>query len=140
MPPIVDVTDILIDTDVAGQEFVVIRRQETVNANGESVWTSHKIPAVGSIQPSGAQDLLREDGFDSQAQSIKVVTMFRLFGVTRGPGVVRFKPDIIVWANVYYEITSPNDWSAFGAGFIEADATSIQYVEPGPPAAIPGPT
>jgi hypothetical protein len=128
--PTVDVTDILFDPDIAGQGFTVIRRQETVNNFGESTWVEKKAPAVGSVQPDGDNDLMREDAFDAQARSIIVVTTFRLRGVSKGPSKQRYKPDIIFFDNTYFEVISVSSWSAFGAGFIDAKATEIQYVGP----------
>lgn len=135
--PLVDVTDLLVDPDIAGQAFEVIRRQETVNNFGESTVVVTRAPAFGSIQPGGSQELQREDAFDVQVDTIKICTTFRLRGVTRGPSGRRFKPDIIVYGGSYYELISPNDWTAFGAGFIEAEATSIRYVEDAPNAVAP---
>jgi hypothetical protein len=131
--PLVDVTDILFDSDVAGQSFVVIRRQETVNNFGESTWVTERAPAIGSVQPKGDQELMREDAFDAQARTIIVATTFRLRGVSKGPSNERFKPDIIFWGGNYYEVTSPASWTDFGAGFIETEATAIHWVdnEPG---------
>lgn len=135
--PLVDVTDLLIDPDIAGQSFVVLRRQETVNNFGESTHTIARIPAIGSVQPSGDQSLIREEGFDAQANTIKVVTTFRLRGVTKGPNIARWKPDIVLWGGNYFEVISPNDWDTFGAGFIEVECTSIHYVDVPPMNALP---
>jgi hypothetical protein len=134
--PTVDVTDILIDTDVAAQTFVVLRRQEIVNQYGESTVLASNANAIGSVQPKGDQSLIREDGFDAQADSIVVVTTYRLRGVTKGPSNTQYKPDIIIWQNNYYEVISPNNWSQFGTGFIEVEATSIHNVD-GPPGSLP---
>lgn len=129
--PLVDVTDILVDPDIAGQEFTVLRRQETVNNFGESTWVTETINGLfGSIQPLGDQNLDRAAEYDIQDVSIKIVTVFRLRGVTKGPNGSRFKPDIILWQGIYFEVTSPTNWSQFGAGFIESEAVGIHYVDP----------
>lgn len=136
--PLVDVNDVLLDPDVAGQSFTVLRRQEVVNDHGESVLYVKTIPGViGSIQPSGDQNLIRDGAFDAQNQSIKIVTPFRLFGVTKGSGALKYKPDVIIYAQSMFEITSPNDWAAFGRGFIEADAVEIPWISYGPMPQIP---
>lgn len=134
--PLVDVTDILIDIDVAQQSFLVLRRTENVNQFGESTWSTARINAVGSVQPSGDQGLLREDAFDAQAKSVKVVTTFRLRGVSKGPSATRFKPDIVVWDSNYFEVISVDSYGSFGAGFVEAECTAIHYVDD-PPKYLP---
>jgi hypothetical protein len=128
--PLVDVTELLTDPDIAGQFFTVIRRQEIVNNFGESTWIVQKIPTIGSVQPSGDNALIREDGLDAQAGSIKVVTTFRLRGVSKGPNSSRFKPDIVLWMGGYFEVVNLNSWNDFGAGMLEADATAVHYVDP----------
>lgn len=127
--PLVDVTDILFDPDIAGQSFTVIRRQETVNSFGESVVVPAKIPGIGSVQPEGENDLLREDAFDAMSKTIIVVTPIRLIGVAKGPNKSRFKPDIILWKDNYFEVVNLKSWGDFGYGFVEAVCTSIHYVD-----------
>lgn len=127
--PLVDVTDILLDTDIAGQSFVVLRRQETVNSFGESTVVTTRIPGIGSVQPSGDNALIREEGQDAQAESIAVVTAVRLRGVAKGPNATRFKPDIIFWNSNYYEVRDLKGWGQFGVGFVEAECTAIKYVD-----------
>jgi hypothetical protein len=135
--PIIDVSDILLDPDIAGQQFTVLRRTENVNPFGESTWTTAHIQAIGSVQPSGEQGLIREEGFDAQAKSIKVVTNYRLRGVAKGPSASRFKPDIILWDGNYFEVINLDSYGSFGAGFVEAECTAIHYVDLPPKATTP---
>lgn len=131
--PLVDVSDILNDPDIAGQEFIVLRRQEVVNDFGESTISVEKIPELfGSIQPEGDNDLIREDSLDAQSKTVIIVTSFRLRGVAKGPNKSRFKPDIIFYEDTYYEVMSLKSWGSFGYGFVEATATSIKYVDTPP--------
>ena len=134
--PTVDVTDILIDTDIADQAFVVLRRQEIVNNFGESTVRVSNANAVGSVQPKGDNSLMREADYDAQASTIIVVTTFRLHGVSKGPANTQYKPDIIFWQNNFYEVVNVMNWSPFGAGFIEVEATSIHNID-GPPGSLP---
>ena len=130
--PLVDVSDLLFDPDIAGQSFIVLRRQETVNNFGESTPTTAKIPAIGSVQPEGENDLIREEGQDAQSKTIIVVTAFRLRGVAKGPNNTRFKPDIVLWEGNYFEVISLKGWGDFGFGFVEATCTSVHYVDTPP--------
>lgn len=134
--PLIDVTEVLIDVDVAAQGFVVLRRQEIVNNYGESTWVTERIQAVGSVQPKGDNSLERNADFDAQANSIVVATTFRLRGVSKGPNNEQFKPDIIFWQGNYFEVKMINNWSPFGAGFIEAEASSIHNID-FPPDGLP---
>jgi hypothetical protein len=136
--PLVDVTDILLDPDIAGQSFTVLRRQETVNSYGESTWFTAKIPAIGAVQPEGENDLIRDADFDAQTKTISVVTAYRLRGVSKGPNSSRYKPDLVIWNNNYFEVVSLKSWGTFGYGFVEATCTAVHYVDL-PPIAPPLP-
>jgi hypothetical protein len=130
--PLVDVTDLLRDVDIAGQSFLVLRRQEIVDQYGESITTQQILPAIGSIQPAHEQGLLREEGYDAQARSISVITEFRLRGASKGPPGVTYKPDIIYTRSYflnYYEVHDASSWGAFGAGFIKATANAIDWLD-----------
>jgi hypothetical protein len=132
--PTIDVTDVLLDPDVAGQSFTVIRRVEIVNNFGESTLVTKTVPdVIGSIQPNGDNSLMREGSYDAQAKSIIVVTPFRLRGVAKGPGGITYKPDIIIsdifGAANMFEVSSIKGWGSFGYGFVEAEATTIPWID-----------
>jgi hypothetical protein len=141
--PIIDVTDILFDTDIAGQVFTVIRRPEIVNDFGESTIPLPETIAgvIGSIQPADDNALMREGSYDAQAKSVVIVTTFRLRGATKGPAGKNYKPDIILFGppeqQDMYEVNNVKDWTPFGAGFIEATATTIPWIDFSAPPMIP---
>jgi hypothetical protein len=136
--PEIDVTDVLIDSDVAGTSFTVIRRQEVVGQNGVAVVTPHVINNVlGSVQASGDNSLIREDTLDAQTKTLRVVTQFRLRGVSAGPSASGYKPDVILWNGDHFEVRMIEDWSQFGGGFIDAECVEIDYVGPPPSFAPP---
>lgn len=140
--PLVDVNDILLDPDVAGQRFTVIRRQDIVNSFGESTVAANTIPnVIGSVQPDGDNKVIRDGAFDAQANGIIVATPFRLRGVSRGPSKIRYKPDIIISGILgeptMYEVTDVIEWNDFGRGFIEVKATSITWVDFPPAPLVP---
>ena len=140
--PTIDVTDILFDTDIAGQVFTVVRRQETVNSFGESTVLIQTIPnTIGSIQPAGDNALMREGSYDAQAKGAVIVTTFRLRGASKGPAGITYKPDIIVVGppeqQEMYEVNDVKDWTPFGAGFIEATATTIPWLDFAPTPQLP---
>jgi hypothetical protein len=108
-----------------------------VNVHGESTTVIKVIPnQVGSITP-GDGSVMREDAYDAQSQSIKIITTFRLRGVSRGPSAKDFKPDRISWNGSLFELTSQNEYTDFGYGFVESVATEIDWVDL-PPQYRPG--
>lgn len=130
--PDIDVSDLLLDADIAGQIFGVIRRQETVGANGVSTVAATNLTAVGSITPTGDNSLLREEAFQTGAKTIKVITPFRLRGASKDAGGNSFQPDIVVWNGDNFLVRIVNDWTPFGAGFIEAECSSFDFIDLAP--------
>lgn len=127
--PDIDVTDVVLGSAVAGDEFIVIRRVETVGDNGESSVEVFRYPAAGSIQPEGDNDLEREADFDTGVHTIAVITPFRLrLSATDGKGV-SFKPDIVGWNGNNYVVKTVEDYSHFGRGLIQAICTSEDFVD-----------
>lgn len=126
-----DVTDILLDPDVAGQSFTVVRRPEGVNGSGEGVPRSLVIPnVVGSVTPVGDNSLTREVTFGTQNQAIRVITAYRLRGATAEPSTgLQFQPDLVLWHGDYYVVSVVNDYTPYGGGFIEAECVSYDYQE-----------
>lgn len=130
--PGLDVTDVLADPDVAGESFTVIRRQQSIGANGREVLTATSLPNItGSIVPTPLNSLAREEAYQSQQKSIRVVTTFRLRGASKDAGVT-YQPDQVVWKGDTFVVKSLDDYSQYGAGFIVADCTSIDLVDQAP--------
>ena len=129
--PEIDVTDVLIDNDVAGTSFTVLRRQEVVGINGvSSVNVLPVFGVLGAVQPTGDNSLMREEAYDAQAKTLKIITSFRLRGVSTS-NALGYKPDQVVWpegGTDVYEVRVVDDWSQFGGGQIEAECVQITYV------------
>lgn len=134
--PEIDLSDLVLDPDVAGQTFTVVRRQETVSASGFSQVVAKSIPVIGSVQPTGDNSLVREDAYDAQAKTLKVVTQFRLRGVSASSGGSTFKPDRVLWGGDCYEVRVVDDYSQFGGGLVEAECVQVVY-DGTPPGALP---
>lgn len=126
----IDVSDVLDDEEIAGDQFSVIRRTETVNNYGEVVAGTQRFIAYGSVQPTGDLSLTRADAFASQQQSIKVFTRFRLRQQGGSVNNVGYLPDIILWADGSYLVRTVNDYTNFGSGYIEAECISTKWKEP----------
>jgi hypothetical protein len=128
----IDVTDVLADPFIAGQKFVVVRRQQTVGTNGLVSITESRFNASGSVVPSGDNSLVREEAYSQQANSITVVTGFRLRGVAKTAGGASYLPDLVLWQDNYYIVRDLKDWTDFGAGMTEAECLSFNYVDQPP--------
>lgn len=134
--PEIDVTDILVDIDIADSQFTVIRRQEVVNNFGETTLVTTTYPPtlpqpIGAIYPTGDNKLQRKEDFTSQSDTITVVTQFRLRGASKSGGN-KFQPDIVVWNGNNYVVSNVNEFTQYGAGFIEAECTSIDFTPQAP--------
>lgn len=128
---LIDVDDVIFDPFVAGQLVTVVRREQEVNEQGEGVQNNVTVPnVVASVTPTGDNSLVREEAFSAQAQAIRVITAYRLRGQTREPSTGRsFLPDLVLWHSDYYIVKVVNDYTPYGAGFIEAECESIDYQE-----------
>lgn len=137
--PELDVTDLLSDPDVAGDGFQVVRRQETVGTNGRPVLTAWLMEAEGAVYPTGPNSLVREEATSAQLNSITVVTAFPLRGVAQDEAGNTFQPDLVLWEDSYYIVSTLNSYMRYGRGFVEAECTEFTYVGPPPqpaPAAL----
>lgn len=114
MPPSLDVSDILSDPDFA-DTFTVIRRSQTVGDDGMADGAERAIRAVGVVQPASANGLkllpegARVDG------AIQIHTAFHLSVATDTTFA-----DEVVYNGRRYMVTATNDFSRFGAGYIQA--------------------
>lgn len=138
--PEIDVSEVLLDGLVAGEGFWVFRRAQSVSTHGRTevkgkgAW----LPAVGSVQPTGDNSMVREEAFQTQSKTLEVITSFRLRGVSQ-EGEQQYQPDLVFWLGDYYMVKVINDYSQYGAGMIEAECSSIDRNDR-PPSPPPSPT
>lgn len=126
--PLLDVSDLLSDPDIAGQAFTVVRNAVTVGMDGQGVASPQTTNAIGSVQPAKSSDVVRMPDGTWQTGTIVVRTTFRL-----SSGDANTKPDIIVLpSGVRYFVQNTDDWSDFGVGFVTAMA-SLADVNPASP-------
>lgn len=127
MPQIDVGREVLLDPMIAGESFQVIRRAETVSERGVSSVAEEVFdPVLGSVVPSGDNSLLREEAFQTQSQSIRVITLFRLRGAS-GENGESYQPDIVVWKGGSYLVRTVDDYSNYGAGMIVAECIATNY-------------
>jgi galactose-6-phosphate isomerase len=131
--PDIDVSDLLFDSDIAGEAFSVIRRQEVVGGNGVATLTVTTLPLagdpaiVGSVTPTGDNSLVRAEAYSTQSNTIKVITEFRLRGPSKDAAGQSFQPDIVLWNGNHFVVSTLNEWTSYGAGFVEAECTSFDF-------------
>jgi len=130
--PGIDVSYVLRDQMIAGERFQVVRRQETVNSLGISTVKEITLPALGSITPTGDNSLVRAEGYQQQAKTIRVITNFRLRGATIGQNGANYQPDIVLWNGSRFVVRTVDDYSQYGAGMIVAECSSIELTDPAP--------
>ena len=125
--PDLDVTEILSDPDLADL-FDVIRRTEVVGATGRSTLTEvTTVGVAGVVTPGDPGNLLRKDDSQMTSRVISISTTYRLRASGEG-----FQPDILLYDGVRYTVKATQLWTRFGAGFVNAVATSMNAADPAP--------
>lgn len=126
----IDVSDVLLGSEIAGTQFIVQRRQEAVGQDGFGAQQLLQLQAYGSVQPMEAE-LLREPEYDGVTNGIIVITPFRLRSASKAQGN-NYKPDIILWNGNSYIVRRIENWSQYGAGFIKAECVSEDFIDQAP--------
>ena len=117
--PSLDVSDITLAPEFSDR-FDVIRRAEAISQTGRSVTTQVTATAQGTIYSTGDNSLQRQADYQASKRTITVVTPYRL--QMNSPG---FQPDWILYRGNQYVVSNIEDFSAFGAGFVVAECSSI---------------
>lgn len=124
--PLLDVSELTLDPDFA-TTFQVLRRAEANNQYGEPVLTPASMSAVGVVCQASPSDLQRLPGYDFGRRTLSICTKFRL--QLASPG---FKADVVVWRGDNYLVIDVQPYTEFGAGFVEALATSMDRLDQPP--------
>lgn len=111
--PLLDVTDILFDPDFA-DTLTCIRQTQTVGDDGIASNATQTVSFVGVVTADSGKELARLAAGSHVSGSILVHTVFRL--TNGGPNGI--DSDHVVWNGDEYIVTSINDYSTYGAGFI----------------------
>ena len=117
-------------------KFDVVRRTEIVGNNGRVTTTEVTFPGmIGTVGPAGARELDRLHDLDLSKSTLSIVTTFRLQNTS--PGRL---PDWVVWHGDTYQVMSAQDYTAFGAGFVQAVVQMVdaQPTSPSEFVAAPG--
>lgn len=131
--PEIDLSEVLLDSVVAGEWFTVIRRPDVVGTNGQTTIGAIQFQAIGQITPTGQNSMLREDAFTYAQKTIRVTTSFPLRGPSKDSTAQNFQPDIVTWRGDSYIVRTIEDFSKYGPfGMVTAECSSIDYVENAP--------
>lgn len=125
---LLDVTEILTDPDFA-DDFPVKRRAESVGQNGRSELQVRDMKGVGVICAASPSDLERLPEDQRMRRTISIVTQFRLQGPSPG-----YQADLVGWQGDFFVIVDIQPYTNYGAGFVQALASSMSSQDAPPPA------
>jgi hypothetical protein len=124
MPPFVDVSDILVDPDLA-DSFTVNRRNTSTDVHGRVVNVTQVINnVIGVVNAASGNDLERHPEIQLMGRHLSIVTRFRLTGPAQG-----VQPDIIQWQGDYYVVQALDPYPQYGVGFVQAIVGSIDSMD-----------
>lgn len=123
--PLLDVSSVLFDADFADR-FTVRRRTETLDIHGRSTVQNQDTPnVIGVVTANSPSDLDRREDYQNMTRSIGIVTQFRLRGETTST-----QPDIVIWRGSNYLVKHVDPYPQFGKGFMQAECSSMDRVDP----------
>jgi hypothetical protein len=111
-----DMTDVLLDPDMGGHTFTVLRRSRVTGANGRATTLGERRQdgVVGSVQPASSEDLERLPEEERIAGAVMIYTPHPL---SAGDGV--WTADRVFWDSRHWIVRQVDAWP-FGAGFVQA--------------------
>jgi hypothetical protein len=128
--PFIDVSNLLTDTYIAGEQFSVYRRTEVVNQYGENligVMTYNNI--IGQVAPHIPSHLIREPSFTAKDKYIQVITNWPLTGgASIDISQNLYQPDLVYWKTNSYLVKALQDYSQYGAGFYVAQCEIYDWI------------
>lgn len=126
-----DLSDALCDPLLL-DTFSVTRRIETISPNGRPVTiNSVKSGIFGTVCAASPTDLQRLGDYQVQGKTISIVTQYRLHGAVKS-GATSYQPDVVNWNGSNFLVILVDDYSQYGAGWMQAIATSKDNVDQSP--------
>lgn len=132
--PLLDVSELL--SDPLFVETVTVLRRKQVLVKGRPSITAATIPnVVGSIQPKdttiGGNFIERAPDMEYRGSNLLFYTTFRIRGVTK-QATDDYLPDVVIWNGDHFLVGLTNDYTHYGAGFMEAELESTEAVDYAP--------
>lgn len=110
-----------------GDIFQVVRRAEAIDNFGRSSTTQVIATALGTIYPTGDNRLVRQEDYQRGAKTLTLVTTYRLQQAAPG-----YQPDVVLFRGNQFVVTSVEDFSQYGAGFVVAECSSMLSIDAPP--------
>lgn len=111
------------------ESFFVLRRQETVDNTGQSQISVIRIPATGSIAPSGDKTLNRDENYQTQINKITIITTFKFRAPTEDARARNYQSDIVEWNGEHYLIMTLNEFIGSSESMTIADLESVDLTD-----------
>lgn len=106
--------------------FSVRRRNSTVSQGGRNKTSDTLIEDLpGVVYPSGNNSNDRTEDASTGFKSIEVISQFRLQSQ-----VERLIPDIVLWRGGEFIVRTVDDYTPYGAGWIQATCTTDKIIDP----------
>lgn len=133
--PMLDVSDIVVDPDLA-DTFDVIQRAESVDPGTGRSSSTRVMTAgvVGVVTLQDPADLMRGEDSDQAPRLIFVASAFRFRSISTDEGQ-QYKGDIIVWpptgqpGSTEYTVIKVYPYSRYGTGITEVVAKSMNATD-----------
>ncbi len=133
--PMLDVSDVVVDPDLADL-FDVIQRPQTVDGSTGRASTGRVVTTgvVGVVTMENPADLMRGEESDATPRLIFVASTFRFRSVSK-EGTQQYKGDLIVWpqpgqqGSTEYLVIKVYPYSRYGTGITEVVAQSLNATD-----------
>lgn len=112
---LLDVSDILTDPDFVSFGILCERQSQTVGDDGLAINVTDQMKFSGVITSDNGDLLVRSDSGERIKGNINIHTRFPLVDGQDGRSA-----DIVIWKGRRYTVSSVNDWSDYGRGFVRA--------------------
>ena len=113
--PSLDVSDVLDDPDFSDDSLICVRNPQTIGTDGRAVSTPVTIPFSAVVTAISGEELKRTPDGEYMVGSISIITRFFLTS-----GKAGFSADVVQWNGRSYTISDIQDYSRYGAGFVQA--------------------
>ena len=112
--------------------FSIKRRRQVVNEYGETAMVETTLTGLtGIITMGGDNSLNRGEDEEHQGKTMSIVTQVRLRGASK-VSTDQYLPDLILWHGSEFLVNTVEDYTAFGSGWVQAEATSQTAVDGAP--------
>lgn len=122
--PMLDVSDVLLDPDLA-DTFNVKRRTQVVGTTGRTteVVTTHS-NIVGVVTNASPNDIMRLEDYQSSERYLSIVTQFKLQLPSAG-----YNADLVTWRGDDYLVKTCEPYPQYGKGFYQAIVASVSMLD-----------